>query len=173
MSDYVLEKLAIPIIIGVISGFITLWIWRINSTNSDRKKLYLPIVNNISRSLTNLIPLIERDYPRALLEDTFENIYDNNFTSTEFFNLPENIKHQLGNIVTEKHTYLKTLSILIKKISPLESKITHKEYPEDTLQFYIINFLLLKTIPDNNILINFPVDHGCVHCLYCNKVYCK
>ncbi len=78
MSDYVLEKLAIPIFVGVVGGFIVLWIWKINSRKSARKKLYIPIINEISKSLTKLIPLIEQNYPRALLEDTFENIINLN-----------------------------------------------------------------------------------------------
>ena len=91
MNEYVLEKLGIPILVSIISGLAVLIAWKYNTARSEKKKIYLPLLNEFSKSLTQLIDLIEQNYPLAISKDTSTTLFNTHNTSSEFINLPKKI----------------------------------------------------------------------------------
>lgn len=169
MQEYVINKLAVPVIVAIIGGFIVLWLWKVNTRKHEIKKLYLPLLNEFSASLSNLIALINRNYPRALLEDTSTQVYEKYKLTAEFLNTPSSLRSSLINIQEIKKEYLTSLNALIKKVSTLEAKVRHRQYQNRPTDYYVIDFIMFESAPDSDVLLNFPVSNGGFNCLFCDS----
>jgi hypothetical protein len=170
MNEYVLEKLAIPILVSIIGGLAVLIAWKYNTARSEKKKLYLPLLNEFSKSLTQLIDLIEENYPFAISKNTSTTLFNTHNTSSEFINLPKKIKQNLIHLQELKTKYLKSLNLLLEKVAPLESYVKHRPHNNNLKQYYIINFILSDKPPSEDIVINFPMQgSGGFHSLFCDK----
>ena len=170
MIDYVFEKFGIPILVGIISGLAVLISWRYFTARSEKKKIYLPLLSEISKSLRQLLDLIEQDYPVAISKDTSATLINTHKTSSEFINLPKKIKQKLIHLQELKTKYLKSLNLLLKKVAPLESYVKHRAHNNNLKQYYIINFILLDKPPSEDIVINFPIQvSGGFHSLFCDN----
>jgi len=169
MKENIINNLAVPIIVTVIGGFIVLWLWRINTKKIEKRKLYLPLLNEFAYSLSSLLSLIDRDYPRVLLEDTSTNIHNQFRFTAEFLNLPENLKTTLEEVQKIKSKHIASLNALIKKVTPLEEKLEHKQYQKRPIDYYVIDFIINGPHLNCDVLLNFPTNSGGFHSLYCDK----
>jgi hypothetical protein len=169
MQEYIINNLAVPILVAVLGGFVVLWLWRANTKKQEKKKLYLPLLNELSASLSNLVTLINRNYPRALSEDTSTQIFEKYKSAAEFINLPPRIRDSLIENQKIKKRYLVSLNELIKNVSTLESKVRRRQNHKRPKDYYVIDFIMLESPPDDDVLLNFPASHGVFHCLFCDK----
>lgn len=171
MDQYALDKFAIPIAVGVLSGLIVLILWRFNTKNSEKKKLYLPLLNEFCSSLSNLLELVNADYPNTLSKDNPTKLMEQNHTTAAFVNIPKNISAKLVHIQSMKKEYQVSLRKFLAALAPLEAKVNHRPYTGNPPQYYIAKFALLEDPPQGDILINFPQAGagGGFHCLLCDS----
>lgn len=170
MNGYVLNNFGIPILVAVISGLVVLIIWKYNSIKSERKKIYLPLLNKLSRSLAELQTIIDRNYPYAFSRNSSVSLINNEKTSAEFINLPKKLRKELVDIPSKVSNYLNILNSLISKVAPLESYVRHRPYGNNIQELYVINFVLCDSPPSSDLVINFPMKSaGGFHSLFCEK----
>jgi hypothetical protein len=170
MDEHALKNIVTIFVVPLLVFFFGRWLWKCYTKKIDRKQIYIPLLNKFSKSLTRLLKLINQNHPRELAKDTFGTIYEDNYVSSEYLNLPSKIQCQLKTIIDEKNACLESLNILIRKVSALKSNVVHEAFPGNSDQFYIINFILLDKAPNSGVQINFPVDSGSrFHCIYCDE----
>jgi len=169
MKEYIVDNLAVPIVVAIIGGFIVLWLWKINTKKHENRELYLPLLNEFSASLSKLVALTNRNYPRSLSEDTFTHLLEKHKATSAFINLPTDIRNSLAVTQEIKANYLTSLNALIKRVATLEAIVERREHKNKPTDYYVIDFIMFESPPNSDVLLNFPVSSGGFHRLYCDK----
>lgn len=169
MSYDVLDKLAVPIAVGVLSTLISLIVWRKNTKKDKILELCKTCINDISESLSELNILVDKNYAHEFRKNSFEKTYEENLTTTEFANLPQDIRTQLKEVFSLISNYKDKLNCLTMKSKTLEELSSGKGCSENITQYYILDFIMLDKCPKSEMVINFPSKYGSFMSLYCTE----